>query len=288
MQFSSRRKRATRGFTLVELLIVIGIIALLISILLPALNKAREAANVVKCASNLRMIAVAMSMYAGENKGYYPAAARGPGLESAQDFIYWQQPAALWDATFVAAGVQRPLDDGALVKYMGNHFNSANWICPSDNPNVHPSQSSAGVTFNYPYSYTMNPLLQSIDTTGFSYSAYLGGQPMKSTRVAHSSNCILMLEESEVTINDGCTVVMSISGTAPNFVLTPGNGIDWLAVRHDRTAHRPDNQFVYGADSLGIPNTRKKGNVAFCDGHVEMVTREFAESATLRHWDPTF
>ena len=71
---TSRNRHSTSGFTLVELLVVIGIIAVLIAILLPSLSKARRAAQAVACMSNLRQVGIGMMQYVNDNRGTLPVA----------------------------------------------------------------------------------------------------------------------------------------------------------------------------------------------------------------------
>jgi len=89
-----------RAFTLVELLVVIGIIAVLISVLLPALNRARQAAYSTQCQANLRSVGQIIFMYANENRGFLPMpvldsiARPFPGASGAvAGNVFWDYPA---------------------------------------------------------------------------------------------------------------------------------------------------------------------------------------------------
>jgi prepilin-type N-terminal cleavage/methylation domain-containing protein/prepilin-type processing-associated H-X9-DG protein len=64
--------KTTRGFTITELLVVVGLIAVLISLLMPAISRARAAANAARCLCNLRQMATAWTMYVNESKGRLP------------------------------------------------------------------------------------------------------------------------------------------------------------------------------------------------------------------------
>jgi prepilin-type N-terminal cleavage/methylation domain-containing protein/prepilin-type processing-associated H-X9-DG protein len=91
-----------RGFTLVELLVVIGIIALLISILLPALSKARKQALNANCMANLRTIGQSLQLYAAENKGKYPAHYGGGSW-------LWDMPRDTRDAMLASGNLRKVL-----------------------------------------------------------------------------------------------------------------------------------------------------------------------------------
>jgi prepilin-type N-terminal cleavage/methylation domain-containing protein len=120
--------KRVRAFTLVELLVVIGIIALLISLLLPALNSARATANNLVCVSNLRQIARAIYFYAQDNRGHYPIASSNTAGITGADYR------ATWSNYFIAPYMGNKPGHGSTTVWQmeGGYYDSPVYRCPSD------------------------------------------------------------------------------------------------------------------------------------------------------------
>ena len=133
---------AKRAFTLVELLVVLGIIAVLTAILLPALSGAREAAKQTACASNLRQLATASLTYATENQGFWPPA----------HFDFLTQNRHRWHGTRASSADPFEPVGGPLDTYLTKGESRGIRRCPAFEPTGLGFEASAG-GYGYNASY---------------------------------------------------------------------------------------------------------------------------------------
>jgi prepilin-type N-terminal cleavage/methylation domain-containing protein/prepilin-type processing-associated H-X9-DG protein len=272
--------RSKPGFTLVELLVVIGIIALLIAILLPALNKARETAIRTKCLSNVRQMGIAILMYCTENKGVFPSLGTGKNgavLATNSEMLHWQldnpttgkstpsltlQQGGVYDPLIATQGI------GPYLKVSPTNVNMLR--CPSD-PSYMYRTGFTGENQSYSFSYSIN-----WDFNGDTpiNTVVVPGGRHKITQVSDPADKILVIEEDERTLDDSmCSIVET--------QVYWGDG-NRLCMRHDAVfGRKPDPMAItYPSKTPWMPNANGQGNVSFVDGHAATVARSYAHIAS--------
>ncbi len=309
------------GFTLVELLVVIGIIALLISILLPALNKARSASVATKCQSNLRSVGQGFAQYLAENKQVYPAAylyvvdpangappsvAGGGTADSpTRGYVHWSwfiyssgRNKGVGQESFKCPA----LEDGGLPPT--NPSNSAR-IEGQQNDPVTP----AGVIDQQVdrIAYTVNEAIIPRNKFGAPIDRYNGGakaQYVKASRIRKSSDVILATEfvnnwrivssasEGENVVKSHRPVhgleISSTGGSAYDFSSPLPFNQNIRPFKQNLTTNFPpigdENRLNWVGRNHPVGGTGKKArtNFLYCDGHVE--TKTIEETLAKPNW----
>jgi len=156
---SKGRFYQARGFTLVELLVVIAIIAILAAMLLPVLSKSKQKAQRAQCLNNLRQLGLAVQMYILDNQDFMPDSNWNPP---------WGHPGWLYDAS--GGSVPQPTAPNPALAYQGGLLwqytkSMATYWCPADNTNA---ANSTWPTRNQRLStYVMNGAVNGYYTTTY-------------------------------------------------------------------------------------------------------------------------
>ena len=235
------------GFTLIELLVVISIIAILLAVLIPALQKVREQAKEIRCRSNLRQYGLAQFMYLGDYESRFPSAwnslvTNEYPVSGYQRFCRWHDPRYPPDGPF-----------WPYLKDKGLH------LCPTfkvlaksvgaNHPNHNPSIPVIPL-----YSYSMNAFLGGrSDLPGWNGPGSRGGGAVTISEVTRNHAEVFFFAEENMWLRTGNEFVLNDNALCPM-------GLDWFGTFH-HTSSRDVNSGTT--------------NVIFVDGHAGLVRSAF-------------
>ncbi len=223
--------RKSTAFTLIELLVVLAIIALLVSIIIPALAKAKKQARFLICKTNLKAYGQSGSMYLTENDDSFPDSYTWLHADGAKSYL---DPCAWHDATYLADGSLWPYLEAEEVHMCPTFYLLSKRLGADHNSHI------SSIPIDPQYSYSMN--------------GYLGdgffGEVQKSADVKHAPGVIFFSEENIWTIP-------GLSG----YPLNNNN----LVIREDLTW----NNIATYHKTNGPDLDSGVANVVFVDGHVD-------------------
>jgi prepilin-type N-terminal cleavage/methylation domain-containing protein/prepilin-type processing-associated H-X9-DG protein len=220
-----------RAFTLVELLVVIGIIALLIAILLPALQRARDQATSLKCLSNLRQIGTGLCLYVNDNNGYIPLANMKLTAAGSGSVQYYH---LMWKYIGLPKYAETTAQQSALRPFTGMVIQ-----CPTFDPSQAPAATDLSYGINSLFQPNFGPSTVAWDT--------LSGKIFRITQLRRSSETAFIADNKDFKMATG-TMLSTLS-------------------RDEAFRVRPS--ITVPTEFKARHNKGRTINVGFLDGHAE-------------------